>query len=91
MIARSLTNNLKVAFIATYPPRQCGIATFTADLFNALKALYQNSNQSRKEDFLQVIALNNKEKNYNYDDGVSFKIRAPYPNDYRQAADFINL
>lgn len=29
---------MKIAFIGTYPPRQCGIATFTQDLFKAISA-----------------------------------------------------
>ncbi len=32
----------KVLMISTYPPRQCGIATYTQDLKNALDNKYEN-------------------------------------------------
>lgn len=92
MVAHNSANNLKIAFIATYSPRQCGIATFTADLINSLNAFYSADNHNDDcQNYLQVIALNNNSEEYNYGNEVSFKIRAPYQSDYRQAADFINL
>lgn len=44
-----------LAFLSTYPPRECGIATYTSDLVNALKSVYA-------EPFIpKVIALNPNE------------------------------
>ena len=34
----ALERSLSIAFVATCPPRQCGIATFSSDLERALKA-----------------------------------------------------
>lgn len=91
MVSQKSVNHLRIAFITTYPPRQCGIATFTADLFDSLKTLYNKNGHDNCSDYLQVIALNDDPNEYNYGSEVSFKIRAPYQEDYLHAADFINL
>lgn len=38
-----LKNKPIVAFLGTYPPRECGIATFTQDLLNSSRAHFGNS------------------------------------------------
>ena len=35
--------SMEVLFITSYPPRECGIATYTQDLINALNTQFQNS------------------------------------------------
>jgi glycosyltransferase involved in cell wall biosynthesis len=73
------------AFIADYVPRQCGIATFTYDLSNAVAA----ADERRRG--CSVIAINDIPEGYKYDDSVRFEIRESAPADYRQAAEFINI
>ncbi|MDD2432323.1 MAG: glycosyltransferase family 4 protein [Clostridia bacterium] len=82
------TQPLKIAFISTYSPQQCGIATFTADLLNYVKKLYIEKKYIDPENHPRVIALNNK--NYEYNNDVCFTIKTKDINEYRQAADFIN-
>lgn len=91
MTVNKLIRPMKVAFISTYPPRKCGIATFTSDLFNSIKQIYGNGDYSQKQDALQVIALNNVADGYSYNKEVSFGIRERYREDYRRVADYINL
>ncbi len=78
-------NSVKtVAFIATYPPRQCGIATFTADL---VEALAQRSPGKQ----LLVLPINDIEEGYTYSPRVRFEIVENDLESYRRAADFLNV
>lgn len=74
---------LRVCFVGTYPPRQCGIATFTYDLLHAVRGAGSEINAS-------VIAVSNKETDYRYPSEVAFEIKQNRLEDYRRAADFLN-
>jgi hypothetical protein len=73
----------KIAYLSSYPPRECGIATFTKNLVVASNKL----GIFRKP---QVIAMNEKEAIYNYDRLVRCQIRRDVKKDYSEAADYIN-
>lgn len=73
----------KLAIMGTYMPRQCGIATFTTDLSNALVG-----ELGTKGD-LFALAMDDTPQGYRYPDRVRFQIRASYQPDYRLAADFV--
>lgn len=79
---------LRECFVATYPPRECGIATFTYDLRQAICQLNPESQPG-------VIALTNlpaqETKHYSYPPEVVFEIRQQRLNDYRLAAEYLNL
>jgi len=73
----------KVAFISSFPPRRCGIATFTADLI-------KNTALAAKGDFEPlVVAIRSEQQKY--DDPVKFEIRQNVKSDYISAADYINF
>lgn len=91
MFIGNLFKPLKVAFIATYPPRRCGIATYTADLTENFWQLYSEGQSNGKQNIFEVIALNNTPQGYHYDREVSFHIRDQHRGDYQRAADFINV
>ncbi len=82
---------LKVAFISTYPPRRCGIGTFTQDLLHGLSGLYGATLSEKTNENLQVVALNKVAPITPYPSEVKFEIRDHYKDDYRDAADFLNL
>ena len=75
---------MKIAFIATYPPEQCGIATFTQNLRHSIKKNFKSEN-----DELHVIALHNETCPV-YEEEVVLTIRQHVKEDYISAAEFIN-
>lgn len=80
---------IDVSFVGTYPPRQCGIGTFTHDLGQSIAQL-QGENVGMGKT-VRVVALSNKGGAYNYGPEVQFEIQAQHRMDYRGAADFLNL
>lgn len=74
---------MKIIFISTYKPEQCGIATFSENLLSALQ-LNHNS-----ENTIKVIAVH-KNDEPEYPDEVTFQIRQEVCEDYIKAANFIN-
>ena len=91
MTLNNLIKPTKTAFISTYPPRKCGIATFTYDLFTNLRQVYGSGGRGKQQDYLQVIAMNDNPEGYPYSRDVCFSIREQYRDDYRKVADYINL
>ena len=80
---------ISAAFISTYPPRRCGIATFTHDLITSISQV--SSIPLGTSPHLQVVALNNLPRSYEYPHQVRFEIRDQHKQDYREAADFLNV
>jgi len=78
-------NKSSVAFVSSYPPRQCGIATFTKDLTNALNKTFSQSAKPK------IIAMdNNQTKSLSYPRDVIFCIKENMTNDYILAAKKVN-
>ncbi len=74
---------MKVAVIGTYPPRECGIGTFTRHLYESIIA-------ANKQNHVMIVALNNSDKTLSYPNEVEQEIRQDYQRDYINAAKFIN-
>lgn len=77
-------NPCKVAFIGDYPPRRCGIATFTHDLREAVKS-------ARPDWPCTVVAVTDPKRSYDYPAEVRFEIAEVEVESYVRAADFLNL
>ncbi len=74
---------MKIAYISSYFPRECGIATFTEHLIRAVGLVEEAPEVS-------VIAMNDDGQTYEYPPEVSFTIRQQYMHDYLAAAEHIN-
>jgi glycosyltransferase involved in cell wall biosynthesis len=78
---------MKLVFIGTYPPRRCGIGTFTNNL---VKAITQNLNTEKITENNFVVAINDQDMNYDYPPEVGYIIKQNDQQDYLNAAQFIN-
>lgn len=79
---------MKIAFIGTYPPRQCGIGTFT---HNLVRAIHVNTDNKKLSNTAMVLAINEDGSEYEYPDEVKHVIRQNHQRDYVNAARSINF
>ena len=82
-ISTSSTCN-RIAFVGNYLPRQCGIATFTTDLCEAVAV-------ARPETACLALPVNDTETGYTYPPRVRFELSEKDIESYRRAADFLNI
>jgi glycosyltransferase involved in cell wall biosynthesis len=75
---------VKIAFVSDYPPRKCGIATFTHDLHHAVAAQYPAAECG-------VLAINDVPEGYDYAPEVRFEIQEQHLRDYQEAANFLRF
>ncbi len=74
---------LPIAFVGTYPPHQCGIATFTRDLSDVMIAVDRRVRAT-------VLAVTDARCTYEYPERVWLGIRRRIKGDYARAAEFAN-
>src|SRR5436190_17175474 len=74
----------RFATLGNHLPRQCGIATFTTHLADAL-----NQAQPATDGF--VVAMNDSGRQHAYPPRVRFAIEEADLSSYRRAADFLNV
>jgi glycosyltransferase involved in cell wall biosynthesis len=73
----------QVALLGTYPPRRCGIATFTRDLGEGMVA----ADESVKP---LVVAVTDEGSKYEYASEVEYEIRQGTKSNYARAAELVN-
>ena len=79
-----VANIKQIAFLGDHLPRQCGIATFTADICDAIATEFPECQ-------CIVGAVNDRPEGYDYPDRIRFEIDEKELDSYRRAADFLNI
>lgn len=79
-------NKKWIVYVSTFPPRECGIATFTQDLMNSFDEMYNPREEAK------IVAMNlDKTSQYSYDKKkVIFQIAQPDEESYIKAAQYLN-
>lgn len=80
----SLSLPSRIAIIGNYLPRQCGIATFTADLCDAVSGEYGTA-------MLFALPVNDPDAQYSYPERVRFELNEKDISSYERAAEFLNF
>src|SRR5438876_9054032 len=74
----------RIAMVGNYLPRQCGIATFTTDLCEAISTEYGSAR-------LFAVPVNDTESGYAYPERVRLALQQDDLSSFEQAADFLNF
>jgi glycosyltransferase involved in cell wall biosynthesis len=73
-----------LAFVGDFVPRRCGIATFTADICEAIAAEFPKTK-------CIVGSVNDREQGYDYPARVRFEIEEKEVASYERAAEFLTI
>ncbi len=74
----------EILFISSFPPRECGIATYSADLIKALRDSFSRSFK------ISVCALETPSEKHSYSEDVKYTLDTTDPLAYNEIADYIN-
>ncbi len=79
---------MRITIIGTYPPRQCGIATFTKNLAKAIKDGSTSRSRNIETSF---VVTNDADIGKKYPAEVKYVINQKKREDYIKAAEFLNV
>lgn len=74
----------EILFITSYPPRECGIATYSQDLIKAINNKFSHSLT------IKVCALESSGTTYDYPEEVKYTLKTSVPEAYEKLAVKIN-
>lgn len=75
---------IKMLVVSSYPPRECGLATFSNDIANAIENVFGDTMP------VEICALENTDEHFQYSEEVKYTIFTPHIDDYRLVAEKIN-
>ncbi len=73
----------RISYMASYPPRECGIATFTKDLVESIDRAFPGA-------MGRIVALNESQGTYRYGPEVKFAVTVDDYESYQEAARYLN-
>ena len=85
-LAKALSNRVRstrVIYVSSYIPRQCGIASYTKNLTNAVNLL-------NPYHLAEIIAVNREKESLNYPEEVKLVLNDQKQADYSKTAEWIN-
>ena len=83
-IEKRHSNLAEILVISSYPPRECGIATYSQDLIKSLNNKFSNSFN------IKVCALENGKSDFNYPDEVKYTLDTSHISTFMSLAEKIN-
>src|SRR3989338_1997431 len=75
----------EILFVSSYPPRECGIATYTQDLIHSIKEKFEDTFS------LKVCALETKNTHFKYPKEVKYILNTSNSSHYLEIAEMINM
>lgn len=82
---RETKNELpEILFITTYPPRECGIATYSQDLIKVLNTKFENSFK------IKICSLESNNEQHTYPDAIKYFLNIDRPKAFINLAAQIN-
>ncbi|MCK5442488.1 MAG: glycosyltransferase, partial [Maribacter sp.] len=79
-----LERGMKMIIVSSYPPRECGLATFSNDIVNAVARMFGNTLP------IEICALQNSETQFKYSSEVTHILSTSLLQEYRRVAEKIN-
>lgn len=79
-----IKQNKTILLVSSYPPRECGLATFSNDVVNSIKLVFGDSLP------IEVCALQKYKNQFEYGDDVRYTLSASSIDEYRLLAEKIN-
>ena len=74
----------EILFITSYPPRECGIATYSQDLICALKNKFSHSFK------VSICPLESENEKHDYTEEIKYTLNTDVPNTFKILAKSIN-
>ena len=75
---------IKMLVVSSYPPRECGLATFSSDIVNAIKTVFGDTLP------IEICALQNEKNQCNYGQEVTYTLNSSKLEEYQIIAEKIN-